>query len=78
MMKIKTVSSTISGTWTTVLDNGKDKLTLTFATAVAEEILDLNDNWYVMDKTDTKLKLQKINGAYWTGVVQKEMYFSKI
>ena len=77
-LKIKTASSTISGTWTTVLDNGKDKLTLTFATAVTEEILDLNDNWYVMDKTASTLKLQKINGTYWVGVVQKEMYFAKI
>jgi hypothetical protein len=77
-LKIKSASGTITGTWTTVVEKEKDKLTLTFATAVAEEILDLNDNWYVMDKTDKTLKLQKINGTYWVGVVQKEMYFTKI
>lgn len=76
-LKINFSGSSITGTWTTQKEGVKDRLVLTFATAVPEEILDLNDDWYVMQKTDTSMFLQKINGYWEVGAVQKEMMFKK-
>ena len=78
-LKIIGSGTTLLGNWTTQKEGTKDRLVLTFATvSVPEEILDLNDNWYVMEKTDSSIKMQKINGYWETGTVQKEMSFKKL
>jgi hypothetical protein len=77
--KITTSSGSLQGTWTTQKEGVKERLVLAFSTTtIPEEILDLNDDWYVMDKTSTSIKMQKINGYWETGSVQKEMSFKKL
>lgn len=78
-LKIISATNTLTGNWTTQKEGTKDRLVLTFTTLnIPEEILDLNDNWYVMEKATTNIKMQKINGYWETGTVQKEMSLKKL
>lgn len=47
---------TISGTWSQISDDGKQKMVLVFNTT-DEKILELADDWVIDSKTDSEIKL---------------------
>jgi hypothetical protein len=47
---------TISGTWSQISDDGKQKMVLTFNTT-DEKVLELADDWVIDSKTDSQIKL---------------------
>lgn len=58
---VTTNSATVSGTWSSILDSGKNKMILKFpATARLDE---LNDDWEVIAQSATKLELRNVSGG---------------
>lgn len=53
--------STITGSWTTGLDDSKTKLVLSFLTPAS--FVEISDDWHVIERTDTKIKLQDVSGG---------------
>lgn len=54
-------SSTVSGTWATGSDDSKTKLILDFNSVIPFD--ELNEDWQVLEKTSTAIKLQHISGG---------------
>ncbi len=52
---------TVSGTWGTRIDDSKTKLDLNFTTPTV--FVELSDDWHVIERTDTKVKLQDVSGG---------------
>ena len=53
--------SSATGTWTTLLDDSKTKLVLGFSTPAS--FVEISDDWHVIERTDTRIKLQDISGG---------------
>lgn len=53
--------STVTGTWTTALDDSKTKLILGFSTPAI--FVKISNDWHVIERTDTKIRLQDISGG---------------
>jgi len=53
--------SSVTGTWTTFLDDSKTKLVLGFSTPTS--FVELSDDWHVIERTDARIKLQDISGG---------------
>jgi hypothetical protein len=53
--------STITGTWTTLLDDSKTKLILFFSAPASFD--EFSDDWHVIERTDTRIKLQDVSGG---------------
>lgn len=53
--------TTVSGTWTAGTDDSKTKLILNFG--LTSPFDELNEDWQVLEKTSTGLKLQHISGG---------------
>jgi hypothetical protein len=53
--------STLSGSWNTGTDDSKVKLILNFSSPAS--FLEISDDWHVIEKTDTKIKLQDVSGG---------------
>ncbi len=54
-------SSTINGTWNSGSDDSENKLTLEFG--VASPFNELNDDWHVIEKAATKIRLEDVSGG---------------
>lgn len=54
--------STVSGTWNTHFDDSKDKLLIVLAGA--KPLDDLNQDWVILEKTDTVMKLKDDNTSH--------------
>ena len=53
--------STVTGSWNTTLDDSKIKLVLSFSTPAS--FVELSDDWHVIERSDTKIRLQDISGG---------------
>lgn len=53
--------SSVTGTWTTLLDDSEIKLVLGFSTPTS--FVEISDDWHVIERTDTRIKLQHISGG---------------
>lgn len=51
----------INGTWSTAIDDSKIKLILAFTTNA--NFIEISDDWHVIERTDTKIRLQDISGG---------------
>ena len=54
-------TSTINGTWSTLNDDSKIKLILSFASPA--DFLEISDDWHTIERTDTKIRLQDVSGG---------------
>ena len=54
---------TVTGTWSTRVDNSKIKLTINFPSPSISAFLDLNEDWEVTSRTDTQVTMQHISGG---------------
>ena len=52
---------TINGTWSIANDDSKIKLILAFTTNA--NFIEISDDWHVIERTDTKIRLQDISGG---------------
>ena len=53
----------INGTWSTAVDNNKVKLTMNFPTPTVNAFLELNQDWEVTARTDTKVTMQHVSAG---------------
>ena len=53
--------TTITGTWTTLFDDSKTKLVLSFSTPA--NFVEITDDWHVIERTDSKIRLQDVSGG---------------
>ena len=53
----------ITGTWSTRVDDSKVKLTITFPGPSMSAFLDLNEDWEVTGRTDTQVTMRHISGG---------------
>ena len=53
--------SSIPGTWSTGTDNSKVKFVLAFAAPA--DFAEISEDWEVLERTDTKLRLQHVSGG---------------
>ncbi len=53
--------STITGAWSTGTDDSKVKLILIFTSP--SNFAEISDDWHVIEKTDTKIRLQDVSGG---------------
>ena len=51
----------ITGTWSTILDDSKTKLVLNFSSPAS--FSEISDDWHVIERTDTRIKLQDVSGG---------------
>lgn len=52
---------TINGTWSIANDDSKIKLILAFTTNA--NFIEISDDWHVIERTDTKIRLQDVSGG---------------
>ena len=52
---------TINGTWSIANDESKEKLILAFTTSA--NFIEISDDWHVIERTDTKIRLQDVSGG---------------
>jgi len=52
---------TINGTWSIANDDSKVKLILAFTTSA--NFIEISDDWHVIERTDTKIRLQDVSGG---------------
>ncbi|MFC4262979.1 hypothetical protein ACFOWM_08830 [Ferruginibacter yonginensis] len=57
----KTGTTAINGTWNTALDDSKTKLVLSFSSPAS--FVEISDDWHVIERTDTKIRLQDVSGG---------------
>ena len=53
--------STVTGTWGTGFDDSRAKLLLAFTSP--DDFLELNEDWHILERTNTKVRLQHITGG---------------
>ncbi len=51
----------VTGTWSTQPDDSHTKLVLNFTTPA--DFVDISDDWHVIERTDTKIRLEDISGG---------------
>ena len=54
-------ATTITGTWSTILDDSKTKLVLNFSSPAT--FSEISDDWHVIERTDTRINLQDVSGG---------------
>lgn len=52
---------TITGTWTTGIDDSKVKLFISFT--APPNFAEISDDWHVIERTDARIKLQDVSGG---------------
>jgi hypothetical protein len=57
----KAGAATVTGTWTTGVDDSKVKLILSFATPAS--FIEISDDWHVTSRTDTKIVMTDVSGG---------------
>lgn len=53
--------TTVSGSWSTGLDDSKTELVLTFASPAS--FVEISDDWEVIEQTSTKIRLRDVSGG---------------
>ena len=53
--------TTLTGTWSTRTDDAQLKLYITFTTPAT--FVEISDDWQVIERTDTRIKLQDVSGG---------------
>lgn len=53
----------VNGTWTTAVDDSKVKLTMNFPAPSVTAFLELNEDWHVTARTDTKVTMQHVSSG---------------
>jgi len=53
----------VNGTWNTSVSDSKVKLTMNFPAPSVSAFLDLNEDWHVTARTDTKVTMQHVSGG---------------
>ncbi len=53
--------STVTGTWGTGFDDSRAKLVLAFT--APNDFLELNEDWHILERSDTKIRMQHISGG---------------
>lgn len=53
--------TTVTGTWQTGTDNSTVKLIISFASPA--NFAEISEDWHVLERTDTKIRLQHISGG---------------
>lgn len=51
-----TSSGSVSGTWSTGIDDSNDKLYLTFSSP--DKLIEISDDWIILDQSNSKIELQ--------------------
>ena len=54
---------TINGTWNLAFSDSKVKLTMNFPAPSVSAFLELNEDWHVTARTDTKVTMQHVSGG---------------
>ena len=54
-------TTTVTGTYSTLFDDSKNKLLLNFGSTVPFD--ELNDDWHIIEETSTKIRLQDVSGG---------------
>lgn len=54
-------TNTVTGTWSTGIDDSQNKLILNFGTTIPFD--DLNEDWDILERTLVKIRLQHISGG---------------
>ena len=54
---------TVSGTWSTRVDDSKIKLTINFPSPSISAFLDLNEDWEVTGRTETQVIMRHVSGG---------------
>lgn len=54
-------ASTVNGTWSSGNDDSKVKFVISFATPA--NFTEISNDWHVIERTDTKIRLQDISGG---------------
>ncbi len=54
-------ASTVTGTYSTIFDDSKNKLVLNFGVTVPFD--ELNDDWHILEETATRVRLQDVSGG---------------
>lgn len=57
----KAGAATLTGTWTTGVNDSKVKLILSFATPAS--FAEISNDWHVTERTDTRIKMQDVSGG---------------
>ena len=57
----KAGATTVTGSWSTGMDDSKVKLILSFATPAS--FAELSDDWHVTERTDNRIKLTDVSGG---------------
>lgn len=52
---------TVTGSWATGVDDSKVKLTLAFTSPA--DFVEISDDWHVIERTSTKVRLQDVSGG---------------
>lgn len=53
--------TTVTGTWSTILDDSLTKLVLNFSDPA--DFVEISDDWHVVERTATKIRLQDVSGG---------------
>lgn len=53
--------TSVSGTWSTLLDDSQTKLVLNFATPA--NFIDISDDWHVIEQTANLIRLEDVSGG---------------
>ncbi len=53
----------VTGTWRTGTDDSKAKLYLAFTAPSNSDFLELTEDWHVLERSDTKIRMQHISGG---------------
>jgi hypothetical protein len=54
-------TTTVTGTYSTLFDDSKNKFLLNFGSTVPFD--ELNDDWHIIEETSTKIRLQDVSGG---------------
>ena len=61
IVKASKNGSIVSGTYSTGIDDSKNKMYLNFGNTVPFD--ELNDDWHIVEETSTKIRLQDVSGG---------------
>ena len=54
---------TINGTWSSYNDDSQNKLLLNFSIATLASFAYLNEDWHILERTSTKLRMEHVSGG---------------
>ncbi|MBK9319141.1 MAG: hypothetical protein IPM91_10180 [Bacteroidetes bacterium] len=57
----KSGAATVTGTWSTSVDDSQNKLYLTFTTN--NDFIEITDDWHILQQTSAKIQLEDVSGG---------------